>query len=849
MKILKSSICKTYQGVSTLNGSKMNRSTRRVRTYYLSKRKKLCRVDLGCGPWMWPDKARYGPIWPDQGPIKARYGPIKARCGPMWPEKARCGPIWPDMGRQQFNPDEDSTAGVKVERSLTKQKGDQWFEEGNDESFDVISTANEVAGYLNPNENNGTLSEKALVHQESEEKFFTDDIFKEDNEYSANSIPSIAKSASDDEVELVNTGRDDCQAVPVEKEEKLEPSYTETRSDIQVPPNVTETVTKILRNDRMEEDNYSYITFDFAGQPVYSATHPVFFSSKAIYILVYSLEDKLDDQANPIFKQGSYKSKLVDRCPMTNMDHIEFWLSFVQSASIQQEHDGSLNTNEDVVNCLRHFQPVFLVGTHADKPFDNDNPANIAHNVFHRLEGKPNADSQCLVRKSYIVNNQVSGSGEEDEDVKKLRDDILEEVEKLPYINEDIPIRWLRFKSELSFLVKSSKKRYLSHEEAKEIASKCTINGKDEFDTLLNYLHDLKSIIYFEDTKMVIIDIQWLLDVFVKVVTVQPYLDWDVKYKESWKKLEEDGILEKALVEHLWHDLVDEVNTIDSLLLIMERFSIICQWNDVYLVPSMMNCNAKDTGDLVGQNFKSPLVILFKSPHLPLGIFPRFFDVGPNGCYDVVFTSDMRTITVDVIEEEDVDENFDSLKTFCRSIMQFLTETLTNMKQKFPWKGCEKYQFCIRCPICIEASESCEIHKKKGCSRDSCQHLISESELIGGRTPRCRKNPTKKNVSIKQDVYSKWFSRTNKSATKQNQLQETSLTSNSCTSPLHEGRDKWKPFAELVGVSSDDIEFYDKRTTNPAYEILKDHCNNWSVEELYDVIVKCDANAIADNYL
>ncbi|KAK3748906.1 hypothetical protein QZH41_012437, partial [Actinostola sp. cb2023] len=241
------------------------------------------------------------------------------------------------------------------------------------------------------------------------------------------------------------------------------------------------------------------------------------------------------------------------------MDHIEFWLSFVQSASVQQEHDDSLNTNEDI-NCHRHFQPVFLVGTHADKPFDSDNPANLAQKVLHRLGGKANADSQCLVRKIYTVNNRVSGSGEEDEDVKKLRDDILEEVEKLPYINEDIPIRWLRFKSELSSLVKSSKKRYLSLVEAKEIASKCTIGG-DEFDTLLNYLHDLKSIIYFEDTKLVIIDIQWLLDVFVKVVTVPLYTDWEVKYEKSWRKLEEDGILEKSLVEHLWHDIVDESAT------------------------------------------------------------------------------------------------------------------------------------------------------------------------------------------------------------------------------------------------------------------------------------------------
>ncbi|KAK3711140.1 hypothetical protein QZH41_010688, partial [Actinostola sp. cb2023] len=161
---------------------------------------------------------------------------------------------------------------------------------------------------------------KALVHQESEEKFFRDDNFREDNnEYSANSIPSIAKSATHDEAELLNTGIEDCIAVPLEKEEKLQPKYTETMSEIQVPLNVTETVTKILRNDRMEDDNYSYITFDFAGQPVYSATHPVFFSSKAIYILVYSLEDKLDDQAHPIYKEGCYEKKT--RRPLSHDKH------------------------------------------------------------------------------------------------------------------------------------------------------------------------------------------------------------------------------------------------------------------------------------------------------------------------------------------------------------------------------------------------------------------------------------------------------------------------------------------------------------------------------------------------
>jgi hypothetical protein len=207
-------------------------------------------------------------------------------------------------------------------------------------------------------------------------------------------------------------------------------------------------------------------------------------------------------------------------------------------------------------------------------------------------------------------------------------------------MNEDIPIRWLKFERELLYLVENKQIRFISLEKAKTIATQCQVDlGSDEFDTLLNYLHDLKIIIYFEhedtkmkiheDTKMVIIDTQWLLEMFVKVITVKHFLKWHKDFVGSWRRLENDGILDRALVEHVWSDLVDDRNTIDSLLSIMERFSLLCRWktlegSDVFLVPSML-LNSNPANKLLSMSDQklSALVVHFSSAHLPLGIFPR----------------------------------------------------------------------------------------------------------------------------------------------------------------------------------------------------------------------------------
>jgi hypothetical protein len=243
-----------------------------------------------------------------------------------------------------------------------------------------------------------------------------------------------------------------------------------------------------------------------------------------------------------------------------------------------------------------------------------------------------NPSGKHVVPNIYTVDNTLSGNGEVvDTSAKKLKADIEEMSKSLPQMNEDIPLRWLQFEDELSNLVKKEQKRYINIEEARRIAIKCKVNTEsNEFTTLLNYLHDLKTIIYFEDTKTVFIDTQWLVNMFVKVITVMPFEEWK-DYADSWRKLEDEGVLKRVLVDHVWSDIVDAQNTVDSLLSIMEKFSLICLWKldeeEVYLVPSMLYNSEKreDIDGLLIDKRSSTMAVRFKSTHLPLGIFPRLF--------------------------------------------------------------------------------------------------------------------------------------------------------------------------------------------------------------------------------
>lgn len=61
---------------------------------------------------------------------------------------------------------------------------------------------------------------------------------------------------------------------------------------------------------------------------------------------------------------------------------------------------------------------------------------------------------------------------------------------------------------------------------------------------------------------------------------------------------------------------------------------------------------------------------------------------------------------------------------------------------------------------------------------------------------------------------------------------------------------EWKTFAnDQVGLSANDIKYFDNREKNPAMAILNEYCDDWTVDRLYNALVDSGARATADRYL
>ncbi|XP_072048610.1 uncharacterized protein [Amphiura filiformis] len=146
-----------------------------------------------------------------------------------------------------------------------------------------------------------------------------------------------------------------------------------------------------------------------------------------------------------------------------------------------------------------------------------------------------------------------------------------------PHMKEEYPIKWLKFhKAVIETLGTDGSKPYMTLNEAKALAAKCDITDESQFTTMLGLYHDLGTIIWFEEDKTlrntVILDPQWLIDVFKAVITVSALRDQDPEFCDKWQELEDNGILRNELIDHVWKDWKDIK---DELLELMEKFDLL----------------------------------------------------------------------------------------------------------------------------------------------------------------------------------------------------------------------------------------------------------------------------------
>lgn len=208
----------------------------------------------------------------------------------------------------------------------------------------------------------------------------------------------------------------------------------------QMPEGVMTSLIKRLQGrnflETIKDKEVVLSVWDFAGQQLYYASHPVFMSHRAIYILVYNLGKDLDAKAEPRFRQGTREILLDNASNETNLDNLLSWLVSVHCLchpDTDIETDGYIRP------------PVIIVGTHADKLPSERNEMERRIQAFENKvqDGIASREFEAHVVKPYfVVDNKKS---KDDEGVKKLHEKITEVLNMEPYIPERVPIRWFHF--------------------------------------------------------------------------------------------------------------------------------------------------------------------------------------------------------------------------------------------------------------------------------------------------------------------------------------------------------------------------------------------------------------------
>ena len=682
-----------------------------------------------------------------------------------------------------FDPEEDSTVGIDV-----------------DPSHFEVSTETWKTGEMDLNQD----SDAAIAADYRTAKFIVDSV--KEKQKNTKSETDTGKSAGSFDPELTKM-----LAVSVPAEPPKEPEHSQTPRDAapslsrhvpRVPPDPTERNKKdvnfsypdvpdevaavtetLLQGNTEDNDEVIYSTlWDFAGQSVYYVTHPLFLSKKAIYFLVYDLSLDPNDVAKPVVKQGVYDDIEDNFHLRTNLDYLDFWMTSV--ASLAHGQDEGCRSGK------KELPPVFLVGTHADILDGRDAAKKRARRIFGFLKHKPYGAH--LYDVFFVDNTGLSVNNSDCPEVMRLRQKARALAKDLPYINEAIPIKWLNFEKELQAEKKKLKRnKCISLESAKDIASKvCKIDDDKEFETLMNYLHDLRSLIHFDDTavlnELVVLDPQWLVDVFKKVITIKPYDHEEEKFEDQWCKLEREGILNEELLLHMWDPLFDSKETYQNLIGIMEKFSLMCPWpsdsssSKSYLVPSMLKSHPPEEALKLVKSAKIPsLFVKFTNGQVPPDLFSRlvvqFFQWGkdkfcvPDLFHDFArfFTSTGDGYSVILICHSSTVEvvvygGDHKAGVTCASVVRRqLDLMLEHMHNESRWQRDMRYEMSFRCPVCSEGGivKYCRTHGAERCKEEQCLHFWTESKLVSvlKETVSCTKAPFAGNSEVQIKQFSPWF--------------------------------------------------------------------------------------------
>ncbi|XP_060564052.1 uncharacterized protein LOC132723369 [Ruditapes philippinarum] len=379
--------------------------------------------------------------------------------------------------------------------------------------------------------------------------------FKDDRDFLSRII-SIAKSIEAKERESVS---DDKHYENIDHDEENDDVFRGDKIDIESSEELKSFLQEIksgklsLRSDFTDELSL----WDFGGQYIFYATHTLFHSARAIYLLVFDLSCGLDD----IVKDEKFPSETGDR---TMEYFLKFWMNSIHSFV------GSRDASHP---------PVILVGTHKDQLRGTDEEKQEAANVqFGKVrELFDDTDVQNHIQfEDFAIDN----TNEDDKGIKDLKKELLKIARRDEFKNP-IPAKWIHLEKSL---YKLQKQKIITFEEVmkEDAKNEFPVGNKEGVTLFLQYHHARGTLVFFDEgsiSNYVVLDPQYLVDAFKCIITSQNFCTKDSTYRPLWNKLTSKGILESKLIDQQWrkNDKMDFMKWRNVLLEILKKHCVIAE--------------------------------------------------------------------------------------------------------------------------------------------------------------------------------------------------------------------------------------------------------------------------------
>ena len=247
----------------------------------------------------------------------------------------------------------------------------------------------------------------------------------------------------------------------------------------------SERLDEFLQGKRqLEELSLIFNSFDFAGQDRYRPMHHCYIIRRALYLVVFDIEDML---------------KHISEKPCKPIEDIRYWVQSI-NAHIYPPDPSEKEGDKTISR-------VFLVGTHRGE-HTQEELKKIDALIKSQLICCP--ESKCV---NHIY--PVSGNGlaffipvENSIDYTKgdtylersgtrLLQETLKDVSgKVEFTKEEHPIKWLKFEERLEHCRKEKKPPVMSVQDVKQLAVNSRITDEEEQKLALRFFHDTGKIIY-----------------------------------------------------------------------------------------------------------------------------------------------------------------------------------------------------------------------------------------------------------------------------------------------------------------------------------------------------------------